>query len=133
MTPRDVRYLRRELEECSALLESLPPGGNWKRAALKKRLQRTADQLAEILWEVSKQIAAISDPELRLIFELRWFRGFSWAEVARNLPTALSPDGARMKYHRYLSAKKSAGADFFPGFSPWEEIQFSNRKDGSVG
>ena len=133
MSPCDIRCLRREIEEYRLLLDQLPPGGSWRTAALEKRLRRIADRLAEELWEISKWIADIPDPELRLIFELRWFRGFSWAEVAENLPTALSADGARMKYSRYLKSKKSAEADFFDRPVRQAVYHFSNRKEGSAG
>ncbi len=99
----DVRCLRRELEECNALLNSFPQGtATWRVAAMKRRLERIADRLAKELWEISKLIEAIDDPELRLIFELRYFRGYTWPEVSAHLPTILSADGARMKHDRYL-------------------------------
>ncbi len=101
----DIRCLRRELEEYRALLDCLPPAGSWRSAALEQRLRRTADRLAEELWSISKFITEIPDPELRLIFELRYFRGYTWREVAEHLPTLLSADGARMKHDRYLKGK----------------------------
>ncbi len=102
----DVRYLRGELEEYQALLSCLPTAGTWRVSALEKKLQKTADRLAGELWEISKEIAEIPDPELRLIFEMRYFRGYTWSEVAGNLPTALSADGARMKHNRWLDKEK---------------------------
>ncbi len=97
-----IKYLRRELEEYRLLLEQIPAGGGWQTQAFRRRQQRAADQLAAELWEISKVIADIRDPELRLIFQLRYFRGYPWAKVAEELPTALSPDGARLKHDRYL-------------------------------
>ena len=103
----DVRCLRAELEECTTLLRALPKGAaTWRVSALKKRLERTADRLAEELWEISKLIESIEEPELRLIFELRYFRGYTWNEVSAHLPTVLSADGARMKHDRYLKKNK---------------------------
>lgn len=102
MTLCDVRYLRREMEEYRILTEQLPTAGTWQTAALQRRLLRTADDLAAQLWEITKFIAEIPDEELRLIFELRYFRGYTWAEVAKALPTALTADGARMKHDRWL-------------------------------
>ena len=98
----DVRVLRRELEEYQALLNALPDCGTWRTEALEKKLRRTADRLAEKLWEITKFITEIPDAELRLICELRYFRGCTWSEVAKKLPTYLSADGARMKHDRYL-------------------------------
>ncbi len=98
----DVRYLRQELEEYEQLLEQLPDSGSWKTAALEQKVQRMADRIAEELWEIACYIAKIPDPELRLIFELRYFKGFSWSQVAESLPTVLSSDGVRMKHDRYL-------------------------------
>ena len=97
-----IKYLRRELEEYRLLLEQLPAGGGWQAQAFRRRQQRAADRLAAELWEISKVIADIKDPELRLIFQLRYFRGYPWAQVAEELPTALSADGARLKHDRYL-------------------------------
>lgn len=102
----DVRLLRRELEEYKELREVLPRAGSWQTAALERKLQRLADTLAAELWQITCFIAEIPDPELRLIFELRYFRGCSWREVAAGLPTLLSPDAARMKHDRYLKMKK---------------------------
>ena len=102
----DVRCLRRELEECNALLATLPqdaPG--WETAALRRKLHRLTERLAAELWEITKIIEGIDDPELRLIFELRYFRGYTWHEVATHLPTIMSGDGARMKHDRYLHGK----------------------------
>lgn len=124
----DVRFLRRELEEYRLLLEQLPTAGTWQTAALERKLQRTADRLAAELWGVTCFIADIPDTELRLIFELRYFRGCSWPEVATGLPTALSPDGARMKHDRYLKAKSRKSRK--GGFS---NQLFSKRNVGSVG
>lgn len=97
-----IKYLRRELEEYRLLLENLPDGGSWQVAAFRLRQQRAAERLANALWDLSKTIAEIEDPEVRLIFTLRYYRGLTWAEVASELPTALSPDGARLKHDRYL-------------------------------
>jgi hypothetical protein len=97
-----IKYLRRELEEYRSLLAQFPEGGNWQTQAVRLRWERTADQLAKELWEISKIIADITDPELRLIFQLRYFHGYPWARVAKELPTTLSPNGARMKHDRYL-------------------------------
>ena len=105
----DVRYLRRELEEYRALAQSLPDGGCWHTAALEKKLLRQADHLAQALWEITKFIADTPDPELRLILELRYFRGYTWARIAEELPVKLSPSAARMKHDRYL--KKCASMD----------------------
>ena len=102
----DVRCLRRELEECNALLEALPKdAATWRVSAMKRKLERLADRLAKELWEIAKLLEGIDDPELRLIFELRYFRGYTWNEVAAHLPTILSADGARMKHDRYLKKK----------------------------
>lgn len=99
----DVRLIRRELIEYNRLLEMLPQDlQEWQTAAWERKLQRHAAILADELWEVTKLIAAIPDEELRLIFELRYFRGFSWTQVAAELPTHLSPGGVRMKHDRYL-------------------------------
>ena len=110
-----IKYLRRELEEYRLLLEQLPPGGGWQVQAFRHRQQRAADRLAAELWEISKVIVDIQDPELRLIFQLRYFRGYSWAKVAEELPTVLSADGARLKHDRYLkkyySHKKEGSTD----------------------
>ena len=98
----DVRILRREIEEYRKLQECLPRAGTWRAEALERKLQRFSACLAEELWVITKLIVEIPDEELRLIFELRYFRGYSWEEVAKALPTYLSPDGARMKHDRYL-------------------------------
>lgn len=98
----DVRLLRQEMEEYRQLAAFLPEKGNWQTSALQKKLRRTAEQLASELWEISCFIGEMEDPELRLIFELRYFRGYTWREVAAHLPTLLSADGARMKHDRYL-------------------------------
>ena len=51
-------------------------------------------------------ISELDDPELRLIFELRYFRGMRWREVAAHLPTDLSADAARMKHDRFMKARR---------------------------
>ncbi len=99
---KDVRVLRRELAEYEELKKILNEGSGWRSAALQRKIQGLADRVAEQLWEITKLIAEMEDPELRLIFELRYFRGCTWPEVAKKLPTLLSPDGARMKHDRYL-------------------------------
>lgn len=105
----DVRILRRELEEYDRLMEMLPQEPlKWETAAWEKKLQRHAALLADKLWEVTKLIAKIPDEELRLIFELRYFRGYSWSEVAEALPTRLSAGAARMKHDRYLRSLEKA-------------------------
>lgn len=107
----DVRFVRRELEEYQRLLSMMPQGGEWKVAAWEKKLRRHAAILADSLWEVTKFIAKIPDSELRLIFELRYFRGFTWQQVAAEMPTRLSPNGARMKHDRYLElSNKKVGS-----------------------
>lgn len=101
----DVRILRRELEEYQSLLSLLPEDHpQWKTAAWERKLQRHAAILADELWEATKLIAAIPDEELRLIFELRYFRGYTWSAVAANLPTRLTAGAARMKHDRYLQS-----------------------------
>lgn len=110
-----IKYLRRELEEYRLLIESLPAEGGWQARAFRVKQQKAADRLAAELWQISKVIAEINDPELRLIFQLRYFRGYSWAKVAEELPTTLSADGARMKHNRYLKRLQS------------------NKKEGSMG
>ncbi len=97
-----IKYLRRELEEYRALSKCMELGGGWRSKAMQLRISRLTEELADQLWEISKLIAEIEDAELRLIFELRYYRGLSWAEVASALPTKLSPDAARMKHQRYL-------------------------------
>lgn len=101
----DVRYLRRELEEYRRLAELLPDSGCWRTAAMERKLLRQAEKLAAQLWEITKIISEIEDQEIRLIFELRYFRGYTWAEVAKELPTRLSPNAARMKHDRYLKKR----------------------------
>lgn len=102
----DVRVLRKEIEEYRQLQQLLAYGKSWRSDALERRIRRITEQLAEQLWEITKLIEGIEDPELRLIFELRYFRGASWKEVAQGLPTYLSADGARMKHDRYLKKLK---------------------------
>lgn len=102
-----INYLRKELEEYRLLLDTLPAGGGWQVKAFRQKQQRAAEQLAAELWEISKMMEAIKDPELRLIFQLRYFRGYPWARVAEELPTTLSADGARMKHDRYLKRLQS--------------------------
>ena len=97
-----IKYLRRELEEYRLLLCQLPESGGWQAQVFRRRQQQAAERLAAELWEISKVIAAIDDPELRLIFQLRYFHGYPWKRVAEELPTTLSADGARMKHDRYL-------------------------------
>ena len=107
----DVRFIRRELEEYQQLLSIMPQDGEWKTAAWRKKLHRHATILADSLWEVTKFIATIPDSELRLIFELRYFRGLTWEQVAAEMPPRLSPNGARMKHDRYLSlSNKKVGS-----------------------
>ena len=98
----DVRCIRRELEEYQRLIDRLPDSTEWKTAAWERKLRRQAALLADQLWEVTKLIASISDSELRLIFELRYFRGFTWEQVAGEMPTRPSPGAVRMKHDRYL-------------------------------
>ena len=102
-----IKYLRKELEEYRLLLESIPEGCGWQAQAFRQKQQKAAEHLAAELWEISKLIEAIDDPELRLIFQLRYFRGYTWARVAEELPTTLSADGARMKHDRYLKKVQS--------------------------
>ena len=102
-----IKYLRKELEEYRFLLESIPEGGGWQVQAFRKKQQKAAELLAAELWEISKVIGSIEDPELRLIFQLRYFRGYTWSRVAEELPTTLSADGARMKHDRYLKKVQS--------------------------
>lgn len=103
----DVRFLRRELEEYRALQRCLQRAGGWREAAITRRIEALSARLAEELWGVTRLIADIPETELRLIFELRYFRGLTWEEVAAELPTRLSPDGARMKHDRYLKKYRS--------------------------
>ena len=103
MKTPDFRLLKLELEELQQLQRQLEAGGSWQTAALRRKLSASADRLAACLWEVAKLVEGIADPELRLIFELRYFRGLCWREVAARLPTDLSPDAARMKHNRYLN------------------------------
>lgn len=104
---KDVRILRRELAEYESLRELVKEGEGWRCSALERKLRRMAEEVAEQLWEVTKLIEGMEDPELRLIFELRYFRGCTWPEVAKKLPTLLSADGARMKHDRYLKKLKN--------------------------
>ncbi len=98
----DIRYLRQELEEFRQLAELLPEKGCWRTAALQQKLYRTAEDLAERLWAITKLIQGMEDAELRLIFELRYFRGYTWAQVAAALPVRLTPDAVRMKHDRFI-------------------------------
>lgn len=129
MRPSDIKILRRELEEYRALQSCLALGNGWRERALERNLARRAESLAAALWEVSCQIAAIPDPEVRLIFELRYFRGLSWSEVAEALPTRLSADGARMKHDRYLKKKRPDAKASVRKTREGQPI----REDGSVG
>lgn len=103
----DARLIKRELEECRRLEQSLPACRTACARALEKELLRRCDALAEVLWELAKFVEQIPDPELRLIFELRYFRGLGWVEIAEALPTKLTADGVRMKHRRYLSHNRS--------------------------
>ena len=100
----DVRLIRRELEVYDHLLSLLSNEPlEWQAAAWERKLRRHAAILADELWEVTKLIASIPDEELRLIFELRYFRGYTWEQVASEIPTRLSSGAVRMKHDRYLS------------------------------
>ncbi len=99
----DVRILRREMEECRRLEKELPFCQSIEARALAKNLRRRCEELAVWLWEIAQFIEKIEEPELRLIFEFRYFRGWSWRRIADELPTKLSADGVRMKHRRYLS------------------------------
>ncbi len=112
-----IKYLRKELEEYRLLLASFPEGGGWQAQVFRKKLQKAAEHLAAELWEISKVIGAIDDSELRLIFQLRYFRGYTWARVAEELPTTLSADGARMKHDRYLKKVQSVKKEGATGLS----------------
>lgn len=115
MQVAQIKYLRCELEEYRSLMACLDAGKSWQAQALRLRHQQAADALAEELWQLDGMIAAIEDPELRLIFELRYFRGYTWGQVVSVLPTKLSADGARMKHDRFL------------------QKYYAIRKDGSMG
>ena len=112
-----IKYLRKELEEYRLLLEAIPEGCGWRAQVFRQKQQKAAEQLAAELWEISKMIGSIEDPELRLIFQLRYFRGYTWARVAEELPTTLSADGARMKHDRYLKKTQSVKKEGAMGFS----------------
>lgn len=103
----DVRYLKRELEEYTALRTALPRMGSLRSDFLDRHLSRRAEELAGEYQRIVRFIEGIPDPELRLIFELRYFRGESWQGVAKGLPVLLSADGARMKHDRYLRSVSS--------------------------
>ncbi len=107
MQAAHIKYLRRELEEYQALLDCLDSGKNWKAQALRLRHQQTADALAKALWDISALIASIEDAELRLIFELRYFRGYTWKQVANELPVRISADAARVKHDRFMRRYES--------------------------
>ncbi len=98
----DVRILRREMEECRRMEKELPRCQSIESRALAKNLRRRCEELATVLWEIAQFIEKIEDPELRLIFELRYFRGWGWQRIAEELPTQLTADGVRMKHRRYL-------------------------------
>lgn len=112
MTMVDVRLLRGQLEEYTHLAKLLQTGRSWQTDAMERKLTRLSEELAAQLWEISKFIEEISDPELRLIFTLRYFRGYTWPQVAAHLPTDLSGDGARMKHDRYIKKLGSKGFPF---------------------
>lgn len=107
MRPCDIKLIRRELEEYRSLQQCVALGRGWRERALEQKLARRTAALAEAVWQVTCALNAIPDPELRLIFELRYFRGLTWEEVAEELPTKLSPDGARMKHDRYIKKQRS--------------------------
>jgi len=102
MQAAHIKYLRSELEEYRSIMACLDVGKSWQAQALRLRHQQTADALAEELWQMNDMIAAIKDVEVRLIFELRYFRGYTWEQIVAQLPTKLSADGARMKHDRYM-------------------------------
>lgn len=108
MKPIDVRFLRMELEECRLLLSRLPEEGGWQAQAFRRRQIRAAEALAEQLWDYSKQLEEISDPELRLIFRLRHFEGLTWAQIAERLPAKLSAGAVRMKYNRHFQSGRGS-------------------------
>lgn len=112
-----IKYLRKELEEYRLLLDSFPEECGWQAKVFRQKQQKAADRLAAELWEISKVMEAIRDPELRLIFQLRYFRGYKWARVAEELPTTLSADGARMKHDRYLKKVQSVKKEGSTGCS----------------
>ncbi len=101
----DVRILRQELEACRRLEQELPLCQSLSGRALTQNLRRRCQMLTDTLWQIAKFIEEIQDPELRLIFELRYFRGLEWGQIAEELPTRMSADGARMRHHRYLAQK----------------------------
>ena len=99
----DLRLLRRELAEFQRLEAEWRGSTSLMSRRLEKHLHRRREELAAVLWELSKFIAEIGDPELRLIFELRYLRGLDWGAIAEELPTKMTPDSVRMKHNRHLA------------------------------
>ena len=102
MQAAHIKYLRRELEEYRSLMQCLDAGESWQAQVLRLRHRQTADALAAQLWEASRMIERIEDTELRLILELRYFRGYTWQQIACSLPVRLSADGVRVKHDRFM-------------------------------
>ena len=47
-------------------------------------------------------IGGIEDAQTRLIFRLRFMRGYSWKEIARTLGGGNTVSGVKMRYARYI-------------------------------
>lgn len=95
--------------ETAYIVEGQSRAYSKKKTALQRsllRMEQLQEWLYESLDEVETYIAAVPDPEKRLIMRLHYQDGLSWSKTARNMGEGYSPDAIRVSIMRFLREEK---------------------------
>lgn len=69
---------------------------------LTARTERLRGEIERREESAAAFIGGIEDAQTRLIFRLRFMRGYSWKEIARTLGGGNTVSGVKMRYARYI-------------------------------
>lgn len=114
---KDIAEKKKELSEKEAQIDSITVdlSGMPKGQGVHDNVSKLACEIAELKSVIEEQearrdritefIYSIDDVRLRMIFELKFIRKFSWRKVAFRIGGGNTADSVRMSVIRYLEKK----------------------------
>ena len=114
---KDIAKKKKELSEKEAQIDSITVdlSGMPKGQGVHDNVSKLACEIAELKTVIEEQearrdritefIYSIDDVRLRMIFELKFIKKFSWRKVAFRIGGGNTADSVRMSVIRYLEKK----------------------------
>lgn len=108
---RQLRELENAAYQCTAPPTNTPAVGGYadKSGNLAASIADKKDVLAQQIqqaWDeyerLSRYIASVEDPQMRLILALRYVDGLTWRQTALQIGGKNTADGVRKKHDRFL-------------------------------